>query len=92
MVVIFCPCYSQNQFFFLFSFNGEELSEFGINFGLGMPLKKFKYQTENFGSSVFLSFGYLNRSNSNLGLNENYLNINASVILNDKWFIKRKFK
>lgn len=75
-----------------YSFNGEELSEFGINFGLGMPLKKFKYQTENFGSSVFLSFGYLNRSNSNLGLNENYLNINASVILNDKWFIKRKFK
>lgn len=75
-----------------YSYDGKELSEFGINFGIGLPLKKFKYQTENFGSSVFLSFGYLNRSNSNLGLNENYLNINASVVLNDKWFIKRKFK
>ncbi len=70
----------------------EELSEIGINFGFGLPLKKFKYQTETFGSTVFLGFGYLNRSNSNLGTNENFLNINASVILNDKWFIKRKFQ
>ena len=70
----------------------EELNEFGINFGLGFPLKKFKYQTETFGSSIFLSFGYLNRFNENLGVSENYININASVVLNDKWFIKRKFK
>ena len=70
----------------------EELNEFGINFGFGFPLKKFKYQTETFGSSIFLSFGYLNRFNENLGVSENYLNINASVVLNDKWFIKRKFK
>lgn len=70
----------------------EELNEIGINFGFGLPLKKFKYQTETFGSSVFLSFGYFNRSNNNLGINENFLNINASVVLNDKWFIKRKFQ
>lgn len=70
----------------------EELNEIGINFGFGLPLKKFKYQTETFGSSIFLSVGYLNRSNSNLGINENFLNINASVVLNDKWFIKRKFQ
>lgn len=71
---------------------GEELNEFGINFGFGLPLKKFKYQTETFGSSVYLSFGYLNRSNNNLGISENMLNINASVVINDKWFIKRKFQ
>jgi hypothetical protein len=70
----------------------EELSEFGINFGFGLPLKKFKYQTETFGSSIYLSFGYLNRSNTAIDVTENYLNINASVVLNDKWFIKRKFK
>ena len=70
----------------------EELNEFGINFGFGLPLKKFKYQTESFGSSVFVSLGYLNRFNNNLGINENFLNINASVVLNDKWFIKRKFQ
>lgn len=71
---------------------GEELTEFGINFGFGMPLKKFKYQTETFGSSIYLSFGYLNRANSALDVSENYLNINASIVLNDKWFIKRKFQ
>ena len=70
----------------------EELNEFGINFGFGLPLKKFKYQTETFGSSIFLSFGYVNRFNTVLDVTENFLNINASVILNDKWFIKRKFK
>jgi len=72
--------------------NNSELQEFGINFAFGLPMKKFKYQTETFGSKVFLGFGYLNRSNSDEGLYENYLNINASIILNDKWFIKRKFQ
>ena len=70
----------------------EDLNEFGINFGFGLPLKKFKYQTETFGSSIYLSFGYVNRSNASLEITENYLNINASVVLNDKWFVKRKFK
>ena len=72
--------------------NNSELREFGINFAFGLPMKKFKYQTETFGSSVFLGFGYFNRSNSKEGLYENYLNINASIVLNDKWFIKRKFQ
>ena len=72
--------------------NNSELQEVGINFAFGLPMKKFKYQTETFGSLVFLGFGYFNRSNSNEGLYENYLNINASIILNDKWFIKRKFQ
>ncbi len=72
--------------------NNSELQEVGINFAFGLPMKKFKYQTETFGSKVFLGFGYLNRSNSDEGIYENYLNINASIILNDKWFIKRKFQ
>jgi hypothetical protein len=56
-----------------------------------MPLKKFKYQTETFGSSIYLSFGYLHRGNSNINIQEDFLNINASVVFNDKWFVKRKF-
>ena len=71
--------------------DNNELSEIGINIGLGMPLKKFKYQTETFGSSIYLSFGYLHRSNNNVNIQENFLNINASVVFNDKWFVKRKF-
>ena len=73
-------------------FNNSEIKQIGINFALGFPMKKFKYQTETFGSTIFLGFGYLNRSNSLTDFKEEYLNINASVILNDKWFIKRKFQ
>ncbi len=72
--------------------NNNESKEFGINIAFGLPMKKFKYQTETFGSSIYLGFGYLNRSNSIEDFYENFLNINASVILNDKWFIKRKFQ
>ena len=72
--------------------NNNELKEFGINFALGFPMKKFKYQTETFGSKIFLGFGYSSRSNYAEEFYENYLNINASIILNDKWFIKRKFQ
>ncbi|MBO73349.1 MAG: hypothetical protein CMD35_07025 [Flavobacteriales bacterium] len=72
--------------------NNNELYEFGINFAFGLPMKKFKYQTETFGSSVFLGFGYSSRANYKNNYYENYLNINASIVLNDKWFIKRKFQ
>lgn len=72
--------------------NNNESKEIGINFALGLPMKKFKFQTETFGSSVYLGFGYLNRSNTAADFYENFLNINASIVLNDKWFIKRKFQ
>ncbi len=72
--------------------NNNESKEFGINFAFGLPMKKFKFQTETFGSSIYLGFGYLNRSNPAEDFHENFININASIILNDKWFIKRKFQ
>lgn len=73
-------------------YNNEQFNDFGINFGIGLPLKKFKYQTETFGSSIHFGFGYLNRSINSLGISEEYYNLNFSIILNDKWFIKRKFQ
>ena len=48
-------------------------------------------ETLTFGSSIYLSFGYLHRGNSNINIQEDFLNINASVVFNDKWFVKRKF-
>ena len=48
-------------------------------------------ETLTFGSSIYLSFGYLHRGNNNINIQENFLNINASVVFNDKWFVKRKF-
>ncbi|MFT6716486.1 MAG: hypothetical protein ACJA0Q_001127 [Saprospiraceae bacterium] len=72
--------------------NGEQLTEYGIKFGLGFPLKKYKYESEKFGSYLFTSIGYDRISAENPGsISEHYFKINFSVILNDKWFVKRKF-
>jgi hypothetical protein len=72
--------------------NNEQLPEYGITLGLSLPLKKFKYETEKFGSMLNLSMGYMHRGNgSATSINEDYVTLNVSVTLNDKWFIKRKF-
>ena len=73
-------------------YNSTQLPEYGINVGVSLPLRKFKYETETFGSMINLSLGYLHRGNGSAStINEDYLNINLSITLNDKWFIKRKF-
>lgn len=74
-------------------FNGMQLPEYGINIGFGFPLRKFKYETEKFGSFVNIGFGYKHRGDNSISssFNEDYFNLNVSVTLNDKWFIKRKF-
>lgn len=72
--------------------NGEQLVEYGIKFGLGFPLKKYKYESEKFGSYLFTSIGYDNVKAINPGaISEHYFKINFSIVLNDKWFVKRKF-
>lgn len=72
--------------------DGEQLTEYGIKFGLGFPLKKFKYESEKFGSYLFTSFGYDRVRAKNPGaISEHYFKINFSIVLNDKWFVKRKF-
>jgi hypothetical protein len=71
---------------------GEQLTEYGIKFGLGFPLKKYKFESEKFGSYLFTSIGYDRISAKNPGsISEHYFKINFSVVLNDKWFVKRKF-
>ena len=73
--------------------NGVQIPEYGMNIGFGLPLKKFKFETDKFGSYVFLTLGYAHRGNGDANLlNEDYFNLNATIILNDKWFIKRKFQ
>ncbi len=73
-------------------YNGTQLPEYGINLGLSLPLRKFKYETETFSSMINLSLGYMHRGNGSASsINEDYVNLNLSITLNDKWFIKRKF-
>lgn len=62
--------------------NGEDINEFGISFGVGLPVGKLF-------SNVNIGFEFGQRGTVNAGLvQENFFNTFISLSLNDKWFIK----
>jgi hypothetical protein len=64
--------------------NGNPLKDFGINFGLSMPVARF--------SSLDLGLKVGKRGDINTNtVVENYFKIYFGVTFNDQWFIKRKF-
>ncbi len=63
--------------------NGEGIDEFGISFGVGLPVGRLF-------SNVNLGLELGRRGTTDAGLiQENFLNIFLSLSLNDKWFDKR---
>lgn len=65
--------------------NNQQIKEFGISFGAGIPVPKSK-STANFA----LEFGKKGTTNYDLVRN-NYARISLYLDLYDYWFIKRKF-
>lgn len=62
----------------------EEINNFGISFGLGLPVRNF--------SNINFDFEYGKRGTLNAGLiEENYFNVKLSLSLIDKWFVQRKY-
>ncbi len=62
---------------------GEDINEFGISFGVGLPVGRFY-------SNLNLGFEFGSRGTTNNGLvKENFFNTFISLSLNDKWFEKR---
>jgi len=65
--------------------DGEAIDEFGISFGISMPLRK-SFSTLNFGVELG------SRGKDEAGLTqEQFFNFQFGVTINDKWFIKRKY-
>ena len=63
--------------------SGEDINEFGISFGVGLPVGRFY-------SNLNLGFEFGSRGTTNSGLvKENFFNTFISLSLNDKWFEKR---
>jgi len=63
--------------------SGEDINEFGISFGVGLPVGRFY-------SNLNLGFEFGSRGTTNNGLvKENFFNTFISLSLNDKWFEKR---
>ena len=64
--------------------NGVEINDFGINFGLGLPLPN-SFSNLNIGFEL----GKRGTTRANL-IEENYFNISIGLSLNAKWFTKTK--
>lgn len=65
----------------------EAIKEFGISFGLGLPMgNRSLFSNANLG----LEFGQRGTTNQNL-IQENFINFNISLSLNSRWFDKRKY-
>ena len=64
---------------------GEDINEFGISFGVGLPVGGF-FSNANLGIEV----GKKGTTNQNL-VEENFINFQISLSLNDRWFVKRKY-
>tara|TARA_R110001583_G_scaffold5101_1_gene28197 strand:- start:259 stop:1572 length:1314 start_codon:yes stop_codon:yes gene_type:complete len=65
--------------------NNESINEFGISFGLGLPVGDL-FSNANLG----LEIGKRGTTNGNL-IQENFVNFQISLSLNDRWFQKRKY-
>ncbi len=65
--------------------NNESINEFGISFGVGLPIGNL-FSNANLGFEI----GKRGTTNSNL-IQENFINFQISLSLNDRWFNKRKY-
>lgn len=67
------------------SFNNEDVNEFGISFGMGLPIGRLF-------SNINLGIELGKRGTKNHGLiQENFFNAFLSFSLNDRWFEKRLY-
>ncbi len=67
--------------------NDESINEFGISFGLGLPVgDRNLFSNANFGFEI----GKRGTTDQNL-VEENFINFNLSLSLNARWFRQRKY-
>lgn len=67
--------------------NNESIEEFGISFGLGLPIGDIRVFSN---ANIGFEMGKRGTKNSNL-IQENFVNLQLSLSLNDRWFNKRKY-
>ncbi|MDT8347918.1 MAG: hypothetical protein RQ756_08950, partial [Flavobacteriaceae bacterium] len=66
--------------------NEQSIDEFGISFGLGIPVSRTYFSNINFGIEI----GSRGKTSNGL-IQENFINLQFGVSLNDRWFIKRMY-
>ncbi|MDO6853936.1 hypothetical protein Q4599_10125 [Cellulophaga lytica] len=66
--------------------NNEDIKDFGITFGLGLPLNAVNDPFSNI--NIGFEIGKRGTTNADL-IQENYFKVNLGISLNSKWFRKR---
>lgn len=64
--------------------SGEPINDFGISFGVGLPVTGFS------NANLGFEFGRRGTTEKNL-IKEDYFKVKLSLSLNDRWFVKRKY-
>ncbi|MBK3517193.1 hypothetical protein [Carboxylicivirga marina] len=67
------------------SAGGDHLKDFGITFGMGLPLKRSKTSF-----NLALEWGQRGSTDNSL-IKENYMRFTMNLTLHEYWFMKRKF-
>lgn len=68
----------------------KKLPVFGASFGLGLPIRNFNRQNEQY-TILNLAFEFIKRGNNDNVLKENLFRVSAGFSLSDLWFTKRKY-
>ncbi len=71
-------------------FRNQQIDEFGITFGLGLPIKGLFLQGSKSKVNVGMELGRRGTLENDL-LSETYVNFRLSVSIYEWWFMKRKF-
>lgn len=69
--------------------NNEDVKQMGVTFGLGLPLSSYA-RSSFYKMNVSAEVGRRGKVNSGL-IQENYVNLHLSFMLNDKWFQRFRF-
>ena len=69
---------------------GKELPQFGVTFGMGLPLRNYNRLTSQ-STVINLAFEYGKRGNNDNLLKENLFRFSVGFNFNDVWFRKRKY-
>ncbi len=68
----------------------NKLPVFGASFGLGLPIRNYNRQNEQY-TIISLAFEFIKRGNNSNVLKENLFRLSAGFSLSDMWFIKRRY-
>jgi len=68
----------------------KKLPVFGASFGMGLPIRNYNRQNEQY-TLINLAFEFIKRGNNDNVLKENLFRVSAGFSLSDLWFTKRRY-